>query len=525
MDTKLNEATYFMYNKLIVKSLIIPSLIFFLITNVKAQQNPGIINGFKYAYVNQIIYQNGLKDIYGIIPTMKNDLTKIGLIVLDDDRNNWPKEAKLNPCLIGFWASNTGFGSLAGSATAKFQVKNCKGEIVYENSSGASHFGYSYDQNVPLAMEKAFKPLNKLAYYYSETLTPTIDYPKVESTNETELTLKTYFDNNVLDPIEGIYQSYQDDNSNFYKIAIQKSNGTFKVIVIESELPQWKQGEIKAYLEPSSMQNLYSVKWYLANKSFIQTFCSLENNAVLSVELRNRNNEKELSKFIKMYPSANNHQIANTNAEKASGTGFVISKDGIIATNSHVITDASKIELVIKNEIGTFTYKAKVLLNDSKNDVALLQINDSNFKGFSIIPFSFNEKVEIGEKVFTIGYPLNDIMGTNFKVNDGIVSSTSGIADDVRYLQISVPIQPGNSGGPLFNKDGNVIAITSSRLNSKAVGTEIENVNYAIKISYLLNLFNTLPNSNQIFISTLSGKDLQDQVKVLKNFVCLIKIY
>ena len=103
------------------------------------------------------------------------------------------------------------------------------------------------------------------------------------------------------------------------------------------------------------------------------------------------------------------------------------------------------------------------------------------------------------EKVFTIGYPLNDVMGSNYKVTDGIISSKSGIEDDVRYYQISVPLQPGNSGGPLFNKDGNIIGITSARLNSQAVGTQVENVNYAIKSSYLLNLYNMLPNSIKIY--------------------------
>ena len=161
-----------------------------------------------------------------------------------------------------------------------------------------------------------------------------------------------------------------------------------------------------------------------------------------------------------------------------------------------------------------------------KNDVALIQIDDSTFKGLSTLPYSLTEKTEVGEKVVTIGYPLNDIMGSNYKVTDEIISSKSGIADDVRYFQISVPIQPGNSGGSLFNKDGNIIGITSAKLNSKAVGTLVENVNYAIKISYLLNLYNMLPIANHIANSSqLSGKELQEQIKTLKNYVCLIKIY
>ena len=76
----------------------------------------------------------------------------------------------------------------------------------------------------------------------------------------------------------------------------------------------------------------------------------------------------------------------------------------------------------------------------------------------------------------------------------------------------------------LFNNQGSVIGLTTSRLNSKAVGTQIENVNYAIKSSYLLTLYNMLPNSTALPTnSSLTGKDLKDQVKILKNYVCLIE--
>ena len=95
---------------------------------------------------------------------------------------------------------------------------------------------------------------------------------------------------------------------------------------------------------------------------------------------------------------------------------------------------------------------------------------------------------EVGEDVFTIGYPMNSVMGNNYKVTNGIISSLSGMSDDIRYMQISVPLQPGNSGGPLFNKNGNIMGITSAKLNGKAIGTSIENVSYAIKAIYLINM-------------------------------------
>jgi S1-C subfamily serine protease len=170
--------------------------------------------------------------------------------------------------------------------------------------------------------------------------------------------------------------------------------------------------------------------------------------------------------------------------------------------------------------------KPKILLSDENNDVAILKIVDEKFKKFSSIPYSIAENAQIGARVFTIGYPLGDIMGSNYKVTDGIISSNTGIADDVRYYQISVPLQPGNSGGPLFDKDGNVIGITSSRLNSEAVGTQVQNVNYAIKSSYLLTLYNMLPNKSvNNNKSQLSYDNFENQIKILKDYVCLISAY
>jgi hypothetical protein len=230
--------------------------------------------------------------------------------------------------------------------------------------------------------------------------------------------------------------------------------------------------------------------------------------------------------FINMFPTESIETTFKKDNSKASGSGFFLTTGGILATNAHVVEDANRIEVSVSNEIGNFTYNAKVILVDSKNDIALIKIDDEKFKGLSSIPYGVTEKVNIGEKVFTIGYPLNYVMGTNYKVTDGIISAKSGIADDIRYYQISVPLQPGNSGGPLFDKSGNIIGITSSKLNSRAVGAEIENVNYAIKASYLTALYTMLPDSKPLISSNiLSNKELQDQVKLLKNYVCLIKIF
>ena len=123
-------------------------------------------------------------------------------------------------------------------------------------------------------------------------------------------------------------------------------------------------------------------------------------------------------------------------------------------------------------------------------------------------------------------------MGNNFKVTNGIISAKTGVGDDVRHYQITVPIQSGNSGGPLFNKDGNVVGLTTSSLSEEYVNeksikpTRIENVNYAVKSLYLLAAINALPSFDGLTSNNgLEGKTLEEQIDVLKNYICLILVY
>ena len=210
---------------------------------------------------------------------------------------------------------------------------------------------------------------------------------------------------------------------------------------------------------------------------------------------------------------------------QGNGTGFFISRSGHIVTNNHVIDDASDIavEFKYKNEIKEFN--AKVIKVDEANDLAIIKIEDSQFSNISVIPYSFKTRsADVGTEVFALGYPMAlSIMGKDIKFTDGKISSKTGFNGDITTYQIQVPIQPGNSGGPLFDTKGNLIGITSSGVSRKLDLTE--NVNYAIKSSYLLNLIDvlpetiTLPSNNQ-----LASKKLTEQIKVLSDYVVLIKV-
>ena len=149
----------------------------------------------------------------------------------------------------------------------------------------------------------------------------------------------------------------------------------------------------------------------------------------------------------------------------------------------------------------------------------ILKIEDNQFSGFGTIPYGVSSKMaDVGESIFVLGYPLTQTMGDEIKLTDGLISSRTGFQGDIANYQMSAPVQPGNSGGPMFNSKGNVIGIVCAH------HAGAENAGYAIKISYLKLLIEsaglniTLPTNNTI--STLS---LPEKVKRVKNFVFFIE--
>jgi S1-C subfamily serine protease len=176
-------------------------------------------------------------------------------------------------------------------------------------------------------------------------------------------------------------------------------------------------------------------------------------------------------------------KIAESKKEISTGTGFPIAKD-LVVTAAHVVDGATNI--VIYKEIFSKPVDCKVLTVDVANDIAILLVN-YEFSDEEIL--AINEHVDIGTEVYTAGYPLVGLLGYKPRYSKGDISAKFGIGDDPRFLQITVPIQPGNSGGPLLNKDGFVIGMVSHKLNEiatiKASGSIPQNVNFAIKSGYI----------------------------------------
>lgn len=212
--------------------------------------------------------------------------------------------------------------------------------------------------------------------------------------------------------------------------------------------------------------------------------------------------------------------IHGQKTEIVSGSGFFINSSGYLATNYHVIEEAVEINVdhVINNE--TFSFKGEVVAVDIENDLAIIRPVDTTFNLKFSLPYTFKMMdIKVGEKCFSMGYPDYQTLGSEVKVTDGIINSKSGFQNDNRLYQISAPIQPGRSGGPLFDNNGNIIGITSSGIPS------MDNVGYAIKISSLINLIDGIPSISGLPIqNTLTGQDLPGKVKELSKYVTLLKV-
>jgi S1-C subfamily serine protease len=175
-----------------------------------------------------------------------------------------------------------------------------------------------------------------------------------------------------------------------------------------------------------------------------------------------------------------------------SGTGTIISKVGHILTAAHVVYGSKSITVITSSG----EVSAIILKIDLHNDLAVLKLDHGSYQ---VIPIGVSDRVRLGENVATIGFPNRSIQGHSPKVTRGEISSMSGAGDDPRMWQVSVPVQPGNSGGPLLDANGKLVGVVVAKLGIKAakvLGDIPQNVNYAVKASYAMPLIHGYIDEN-----------------------------
>lgn len=346
-------------------------------------------------------------------------------------------------------------------------------------------------------------------------------YPSELFTSEEKI--KKYLDTNN-NYIEGIYENISVKDGSKYKVAVIKKKNNFEIIYIDGAHCKfdWWPGDLKGYVYKTASENLMKCEWVMADKKNLNKDCYASFDSK-SMKLTINGFEEF---YLKLYPISNNNKKTSSKSTSSSilqstGSGFAISSDGFIVTNNHVIDGATEIKIRGINGDMKKSMKAVVISKDEKNDLAILKIDDPKFTNLGNVPINIVQKpIEVGSSVFVLGYPMIDAMGDEIKLTDGKISSRTGFQGDVSTYQISAPIQPGNSGGPLFDEDGNLIGITSSGIRAA------DNVGYAIKTSYLMNMFDAMQDyPNLTKTNTILKKKLPEKIKILKNYIYIIENY
>jgi len=337
----------------------------------------------------------------------------------------------------------------------------------------------------------------------------------------------------ILDPIEGIYNVQFTDIYNGHL-----SQGDREVAIVRFAGPLFKIYEIDGRPTNYYIERIGSTKYYYLTfnnqKQFVRDRFALRDDGVFNFEHQLTDAEKKsfasnpndaqylssrnwvwMNSGIKIYPDNNTEKTALP-PTLWSGTCFSIG-NGYLVTNHHVADNATLMNVYVDEQEGT-SFPAKLVVKDVKNDLAILKISDNSFIGNEQVPYIIKrDKADVGSECFILGYPNTQLLGRELKYTNGTVSSLSGFQGDPCLYQISAPATGGNSGGPTFDNEGNVIGVLNSGVPS------LDNVSYSIKAAYLLDLIEATGLEDELQTqNTLKSKEKTSLIKDLRKYVYFI---
>jgi serine protease Do len=230
------------------------------------------------------------------------------------------------------------------------------------------------------------------------------------------------------------------------------------------------------------------------------------------IETKSKKQDDEINKVKNRFNATKDPIVYTT-----GGTGFIIDAKGYLVTNAHVVTGAKNI--AVQNSKGE--YFAKVVYTDFQKDIAILKIEDEEFKPFASIPYSVSKSsADLADPIYTLGYPRNEIV-----YGQGYLSSKTGFNGDTLSCQIEIAANRGNSGSPILNKNGEVIGILNGRQ------TNTEGFVFAIQGKHIYKVLDDLKRGDTTYQrvkltskSSIAGLDRTQQVKKVEDYVFMVKV-
>ena len=337
-------------------------------------------------------------------------------------------------------------------------------------------YGYNIHRTLTGKIKKAevasqcIEKANEMLYEQIPHYSFNDSYPylrRADYANWSEEDFKENARSNGLERFEGIYQ-IASDRQRFY---VKKYNNQYFVVAC-GDIQEYMEGDIKGVLLPTAASNVFTGDWNPHDKYNYFSAATFQFNQEVILNISAQNMETPLN-LIKVWPTAEEEQ--QMYEKQWQGSGWALN-NGYIVTNNHVAENAKTIII----HSGSKQYTAEVVALDKAHDLAILYCEElKNVK----VPYSFRTNLcSVGDDCFVMGYPKADYLGDEIKVTNGIISSRSGYKGNMVSYQISAPTTHGSSGSPMFDENGNVAGIINAGVD------ELDNVVYAIKISYLRTL-------------------------------------
>lgn len=313
----------------------------------------------------------------------------------------------------------------------------------------------------------------------------------------------------------------------------------FKAALHEIHNGLFESGAIKGKAETKVVKLWKKYKRVVAVAASIAGITALAISGLISYisPKTNTRSIEQLSRKVSILEQKQNSLTAKINEPKPpkgpsegtvkiGGTGFLIDAKGWLITNAHVVNHATAV--IVQNNKGQ-EFNTHIIYIDPKSDLAFLKISDPDFKPFSSLPYGISKiSGDLGEQIFTLGYPRDEIV-----YGEGYMSAKTGFAGDTLACQIAVAANPGNSGGPVLNKNGEVVGVLSTRqvqaqgvvfaIKSKNIFKALDEIRADSSSSSLKD--SAIASLKLSTVSSLKGMDRIQQIKKIEDCIFIVKSY